>query len=74
MKSIQPSNLIGGFSPRDGLDVTMLSAWCSDIGLNVSGNKVALIDRILEYYDSMRRIEIKTEDEREKLIAFYQRS
>ncbi|MEE1224715.1 MAG: SAP domain-containing protein [Clostridia bacterium] len=71
LKSIQPSNLIGGFSPRDGLDVTMLSAWCGDIGLNVSGNKVALIDRILEYYDSMRRIEIKTEDEREKLIAFY---
>ena len=41
------------------------------VGLNVSGNKVVLIDRILEYYDSMRRIEIKTEDEREKLIAFY---
>ncbi len=71
LKFIHPSNLIGGFSPRDGLDVTMLSAWCSDLGLNVSGNKVALIDRILEYYDSMRKIEVKTEDEREKLIAFY---
>ena len=71
LKSIQPSNLIGGFSPRDGLDVTMLSAWCGDIGLNVSGNKVTLIARILEYYDSMRKIEIKTEDEREKLMAFY---
>lgn len=71
LKSIQPSNLIGGFSPRDGLDVTMLSAWCGELGLNVSGNKVVLIDRILEYYDSMRRIEIKTEDEREKLVAFY---
>ncbi len=72
LKSIQPSNLIGGFSPRDGLDVTMLSTWCGDIGLSVSGNKVALIDRILEYYDSMRKIEIKTQDEREKLIAFYE--
>ena len=71
LKSIQPSNLIGGFSPRDGLDVAMLSAWCGDIGLNVSGNKVVLIERILEYYDSMRRIELKTEDEREKLVAFY---
>jgi len=71
LKSIQPSNLIGGFSPRDGLDVTMLSAWCGDIGLNVSGNKITLIDRILEYYDAMRKIEVRTEDEREKLIAFY---
>lgn len=71
LKSIQPSNLIAGFSPRDGLDITMLSAWCGDLGLNVSGNKTALIDRILEYYDSMRKIEIKTHDEREKLITFY---
>ena len=34
-------------------------------------NKVALIDRILKYYDSMRRIEVKSADEREKLMAFY---
>lgn len=71
LKSIQPSNLIGGFSPRDGLDVTVISAWCGDLGLNVSGNKTILIDRILEYYDSIRKIEIKTEDEREGLIEFY---
>lgn len=70
-KSIQPSNLIGGFSPRDGLDVNMLSNWCSDLGLNISGTKSTLIDRILEYYDSLRRIEVKTEDAREKLISFY---
>ena len=71
LKSIQPSNLIGGFSPRDGLDLTVISAWCGDLGLNVSGNKTILIDRILEYYDSIRKIELKTEDEREGLIEFY---
>lgn len=71
LKSIQPSNLVGGFSIRDGLDVTMLSAWCSDLGLNVSGNKNILISRILEYYDSLRKIEIKTEDTREKLFNVY---
>ena len=71
LKSIQPSNLIGGFSPRDGLDAVVLSAWCADLGLMSSGNKNVLIERILVYYDSMRKIEIKTEDEREKLIAFY---
>ena len=71
LKSIQPTNLIGGFSPRDGLDLTVISAWCGDLGLNVSGNKTILIDRILEYYDSIRKIELKTEDEREGLIEFY---
>ena len=72
LKSVQPSNLIGGFSLRDGLDVTMLSSWCADLGLSVSGTKNALIERILQYYDSMRRIEIKTEDTREKLVAVYE--
>lgn len=68
---IKPSNLLGGFSPRDGLDGSMLSNWCGDLGLIVSGPKNTLIDRILNYYDSIRRIEIKTEDTREKLISVY---
>jgi len=71
LKVVQPSNLIGGFSVYDGLNVTMLQKWCADLGLNVSGAKKVLIDRILEYYDSMRRIELKTEDSRERLIPFY---
>ena len=71
LKSVQPSNLLGGFSPRDGLDATMLSAWCGELGLNVSGNKSTLIERILEYYDGLRKIEVKTEDPREKLVAVY---
>ncbi len=72
LKSVQPSNLLGGFSPRDGLDVTMLSSWCADLGLTVSGAKTSLIERILNYYDSMRRIEVKNEDDREKLLSVYQ--
>lgn len=71
LKSIQPSNLIGGFSLRDGLDVVMLQSWCSELGVSSSGNKNSLIERILNYYDSLRRIEIKTEDERENLISIY---
>lgn len=71
LKAVQPSNLIGGFSPRDGMDVELLRKWCEELGLMVSGNKVALIDRILKYYDEMRRIELKTEDSREKLLAVY---
>lgn len=70
-KSVRPTNLIGGFSPRDGMDIDVIRKWCEELGLMVSGNKVTLIERILNYYDSMRKIEVKTEDEREKLIAFY---
>ena len=70
-KNIKPSNLIGGFSPRDGLDVSMLSNWCGELGLVVSGAKNILIGRILDYYDSVRRIELKTEDNREKLVSVY---
>ena len=70
-KNIQPSNLIGGFSPRDGLDASVLSAWCGELGLVVYGTKNVLIDRILEYYDGMRRIELKTEDTREKLLPVF---
>jgi len=71
LKSIQPSNLIGGFSAYDGMNVDELSGWCGDLGLSVSGTKKALIDRILEYYDAVRRIELKTEDTREKLVSVY---
>jgi len=71
LKSIQPSNLIGGYSPRDGMDLSMLQAWCTDLGLNVSGSKNALIERLLEYYDSLRKIEIKTKDDREAFFAVY---
>jgi len=71
LKSIKPSNLIGGFSPRDGLDLTMISSWCADLGLVVSGAKNVLIERVLDYYDSIRKIELKTEDAREKLVSVY---
>lgn len=70
-KNIKPSNLIGGFSLRDGLDVSMLYAWCGEKELGVTGTKANLINRILEYYDGIKKIEVKTEDSREKLVAVY---
>lgn len=71
LRSVQPSNLIGGFSAYDGMNVDDLSDWCGDLGLNVSGAKKVLIERILDYYDSVRRIELKTEDSREKLVSVF---
>lgn len=66
LKIIRPSNLLGGFSPRDGLDASVLSKWCANLGLLVSGTKQQLVARILEYYDKLREIEISSDDEREK--------
>lgn len=72
LKSILPSNLIGGFSPRDGMNVDMISSWCADLGLPLSGDKAQLIERVLDYYDSLRKIEVKSEDSRGKLISVYE--
>ncbi len=71
LKTIKPSNLIGGFSPRDGLDCEVLSNWCANLGLSVSGAKSALVSRILEYYDKLHKIEISSEDIREKYYKVY---
>ena len=71
LKTIKPSNLIGGFTPRDGFDVVALQKWCADLGLMVSGTKAALINRILEYYDNLREIEVSNEDERESYYNAY---
>lgn len=71
LKTVLPSNLIGGFSAHDGMSIEQLGDWCADLGLNSSGTKKVRIDRILNYYDSLRRIEIATEDTREQYVAVY---
>ena len=71
LRTIKPSNLLGGYSPRDGLDSSVLSKWCGNLGLNVSGSKASLVARILEYYDKLRKIEITSNDEREKYYNVY---
>lgn len=71
LKTIKPSNLIGGFSPRDGLDVVDLQKWCAELGVLVSGSKATLISRILEYYDGLREISVSTDDEREVFYNVY---
>lgn len=71
LKAIKPSNFIGGFSPRDGLDGAVLSKWCADLGLVVSGTKPMLINRILKYYDELRKIEVSNEDGRERYYICY---
>lgn len=69
--SIKPSNLICGFSARDGLDIAELQTWCSKLSLQVSGSKAVLTKRILDYYDQLREIKANTDDEREQYYHYY---
>ncbi len=71
LKSVQPSNLLGGFSARDGLDAVQLREWCMELDLNGTGTKDVLIEKLLNYYDSLRKIEISTQDPREKYVAVF---
>lgn len=59
---IRPSNLLGGFSPRDGLDTATLSDWCNSLGVQSYGTKLDLIWNILRYYDSIKQINTTSED------------
>ena len=64
--------LVGGFSPRDGLDISTLNSWCSSLEVQVSGAKASLVDRIVEYYDNLRQIVLSDEtDERELYYKFF---
>ena len=61
-KYVRPSNLLGGFSPRDGLDTATLSDWCNSLGVQSYGTKLDLIWNILRYYDGIKQINTTSED------------
>ncbi len=65
VNNIKPSNLLGGYSARDGLSIDVIYDWLKDLNLGVSGSKEARIFRIIEFYDSYKeRVEIVEGDER----------
>lgn len=65
LEQVKPSLLLGGVSPNDGLSVSDLRKWCSDLGVLVSGTKQELISRTIEYYDNLIERQSQTSDERE---------
>ena len=69
---LKPSVLLGGYSPRDGLDTLTLSKWCSELDLPVSGQKHELIQRIVNHYDNIRKEIQSLDDEREVWFEFYE--
>lgn len=68
MEHLKPTEVLGGFSPKDGLSMTDLRSWCGDLSIAVSGTKQELIDRIIETYDSLRQVSQDVVDER---MVFY---
>ncbi|MEX1308530.1 MAG: hypothetical protein AB1Z19_08380 [Eubacteriales bacterium] len=66
---VNPSVLLGGYSPKDGLDIATLYSWCQDLELKVSGQKNDLIQRIIEHYDEIRKR--PTSDSQEDMRSIY---
>ena len=60
LDTISPSNLLGGASPKDGLNNDILHRWCLDLGLTVGGKKAERIARIIEHFD---QLEARPEEE-----------
>jgi hypothetical protein len=72
VEHVSPRVVIGGTSPRDGLEVAQLEGWCRDLSLPISGAKKELIDRIIEYYDGLIERSVEPTDEREPWFAYYE--
>jgi hypothetical protein len=70
--SIKPSELIGGFSPRDGLNNSDLNEWLKSLSLNSSGTKEEKISRLIDYYDNLNMIVESEDDDRAKYFHYYE--
>lgn len=71
MLKIKPTNLLGGYSTRDGLNTTDLSEWCKELNLISSKTKDELIEQIIEYYDGFKEMPDQQEDIRKILFENY---
>lgn len=63
--------IIGGFSPNDGLDKSTLQNWCTTLNISTSGTKPELINRIITYYNGIKKIKKNTSDEREQYYHYF---
>lgn len=56
IERVSPSNLLGGYSLKDGLDKNTLYQWCVSLDINSSGTKSELIQKIIKYYDNIKQM------------------
>lgn len=64
LERVPPTTVIGGTSPKDGLQMDELKKWCSELSQPVSGHKQELIERIVSFYDQLNKRDEVIEDER----------
>jgi len=64
VERVNPREILGGFSSRDGVSVGNLKKWCQELKINVSGTKDEIIDRIVNFYDNLRFRTEEADDER----------
>jgi len=67
IKHVKPSVIIG-----DSLSNEELYNWCSQLDIPVSGTKQDRIERIIDYYDSLRQTAPVREDERVVCYEYYE--
>ncbi len=72
IKNIKPSNILGGFSARDGLSTSELSQWSKELNLPSNKVKEELIKQLIDYYDNYTEIEILEGDPREIYLNYYE--
>ena len=72
VEHVSPKVLLGGVSPKDGLEVKQLSSWCRELGLQVAGSKEDLIQRIISHYDGLFETAGDSVDERAPWFAYYE--
>lgn len=58
---LKPSDLMGGNKQFEGLSRKALTDWCEELGLNRTGSKQALIEKLLDYYDRSVEGEYKSD-------------
>ncbi len=73
MERVKPSVVLGGYSPRDGLNIEDLIKWCHELEISPTGTKNELIDRLIIYYDNVksRKTVEELEDERKLWFQYY---
>jgi hypothetical protein len=72
LEQLSPRVLLGGTSPRDGLPLGTMNKWCGELGLNVSGTKNDLIERIIDFYNALHEKSDEVVDERELLLKYFE--
>lgn len=72
-KYLTAHQLIGGFSPLDGLDKNTLSKWYNELtNKKAYLTKNEFVDKIIEHFDNIKQIVVSTTDEREVLYTYYE--